>query len=94
MIIIIIIIIITVTFVQGGIARARIHTYIYILHIGQVSALYKINHTDSSGRDYRICSLRASFRLIHDPPWTSFAVLPSKSVQRLQTTFLRSLLLR
>jgi hypothetical protein len=28
----------------------------YIFHIGQVSALYKINNTDSSGRDYRICS--------------------------------------
>jgi hypothetical protein len=28
----------------------------YIFHIGQVSALYKINDTDSSGLDYRICS--------------------------------------
>jgi hypothetical protein len=27
-----------------------------IFHIGQISALYKINNTDSSGRDYRICS--------------------------------------
>jgi hypothetical protein len=46
----------------------------YIFHISQVSALYKINNTDSSGRDYRICSHWASSRLIHVPSWTNFTV--------------------
>jgi hypothetical protein len=46
-----------------------------MFHIGQVSALYRINNTDSSGRDYRICSHWASFRLIHVPFWTRFTVL-------------------
>jgi hypothetical protein len=32
------------------------------------------NNTDSSGRDYRICSHWASFRLIHVPHWTSCSV--------------------
>jgi hypothetical protein len=35
----------------------------YIFHTDQVSALHKINNTDSSGRDYRIWSHWASFRL-------------------------------
>jgi hypothetical protein len=36
--------------------------------------LYKINNTDSSGRDYRICSHWANFRLIQVPPYTNFTV--------------------
>jgi hypothetical protein len=45
-----------------------------VFHIGQVSTLYKINNTGSSGRDYRICSRWASFHFLHVPPWTSFTV--------------------
>jgi hypothetical protein len=45
-----------------------------IFHIGQISAFYKVNNTDSSGRDYRICSHWANFRLIQVPPYTSFTV--------------------
>jgi hypothetical protein len=36
--------------------------------------VYKINNTDSSGRDYRICSHWANVRLIQVPPYTSFTV--------------------
>jgi hypothetical protein len=35
----------------------------YTFHVGQVSALCKINNTDSPGWDYRICSHWASFYL-------------------------------
>jgi hypothetical protein len=34
----------------------------------------KLVYTDSSGRDYRICSHWANFRLIQVPPYTSFTV--------------------
>jgi hypothetical protein len=37
-------------------SEAEPHGTENIFHIGQISALYKINNTDSSGRDYRICS--------------------------------------
>jgi hypothetical protein len=36
--------------------KAEPHGTENIFHTGQISALYKINNTDSSGRDYRICS--------------------------------------
>jgi hypothetical protein len=36
--------------------KAEPHGTENIFHIGQISALYKINNTDSSGQDYRICS--------------------------------------
>jgi hypothetical protein len=36
--------------------KAEPHGTENIFHVGQISALYKINNTDSSGRDYRICS--------------------------------------
>jgi hypothetical protein len=63
-----------------------------IFHIGQISALYKIiNNTDySSGRDYRICSHWANFRLIQVPPYTSFTVVPMLSPSRFTTAYARS----
>jgi hypothetical protein len=67
----------TVKLDQSGMARDRIHFPHW-----QVPALHKINNTDSSGRDYRICSHWASFRLIHVPPWTRFAVYPFASSTR------------
>jgi hypothetical protein len=49
----------------------------YIFHIGQVSALYKINNIviPILLAETRIFSHWASFRLIHFPPWTSLTVL-------------------
>jgi hypothetical protein len=60
--------------IQCNLYKAEPHGTENIFHIGQISALYKINNTDSSGRDYKICS-RANFRLIQVPPYKSFTVL-------------------
>jgi hypothetical protein len=54
--------------------KAEPHGTENIFHIGQISALYKINNTDSSGRDYRICSHSANFRPIQVPPYISFTI--------------------
>jgi hypothetical protein len=63
--------------VQWNLYKAEPHGTENIFHIGKISALYKINNTDSSGRDYRICSHWANFRLIQVPPYTSFTVYAS-----------------
>jgi hypothetical protein len=60
--------------VQWNLYKAEPHGIENIFHIEQISALYKINNTDSSGRDYRISSHWANFRLIKVPPYTSFTV--------------------
>jgi hypothetical protein len=60
---------------QWNLYKAEPHGTVNIFHIGQISALYKINNTDPSGRNYRICSHWANFRLIQVPPYTSFTVL-------------------
>jgi hypothetical protein len=62
-------------YIQWNLYKAKPHGTENIFHIGQISALYKINNTDSSDRDYRICSHWASFRLIQVPHYTSFTVL-------------------
>jgi hypothetical protein len=61
-------------YIQWNLYKAEPHGTENIFHIGQIFALYKINNTDSSGRDYRICSHWANFRLIQVPPYTSFTV--------------------
>jgi hypothetical protein len=60
--------------IQWNLYKAEPHGTENIFHIGQIFALYKINKTDSSGRDYRIYSHWANFRLIQVPPYTSFTV--------------------
>jgi hypothetical protein len=57
--------------------KAEPHGTENIFHIGQISALYKINNTDSSGRDYTICSHSANFRLIQVPPYPRVMVYSS-----------------
>jgi hypothetical protein len=49
--------------IQWNLYKAEPHGTENIFHNGQISALYKINNADSSGRDYRICSHWANFRL-------------------------------
>jgi hypothetical protein len=46
----------TVTIFKYNLYKAEPHRTENIFHIGLISALYKINNTDSSGRNYRICS--------------------------------------
>jgi hypothetical protein len=60
--------------VQWNLYKAETHGTENIFHIGQISVLYKLNNTDSSGRNYRICSHWANFHLIQVPPYTSFTV--------------------
>jgi hypothetical protein len=55
---------VTLNNIQWNLYKAEPHGTENIFHIGQISALYKINNADSSGRDYRICSYWANFRLI------------------------------
>jgi hypothetical protein len=61
--------------IQWNLYKAEPHGTENIFHIGQISALYKINNTDSCGWDYRICSHWANFRLIQVLPYTSFTVV-------------------